>query len=162
MIREWNMWRAVRNKKRKKRHFYYSTRQLYVWLFCRIQPSSFRMHGGRYLNICLSETVISWTGKSLWPPLWGISDHPILKLRAREAVLKRREKEEEALLCEDTKPLKPWIPYLRKSFFIWQQNITVKYCFQGRRRAVVRFLIQLDMTCWSCLMRRKIRDLYRL
>ncbi len=46
-------------------------------------------------------------------------DHPILKLRACEAVLKRRGKEEEALLLEDTLSQLKLNPVFEKSFFIW-------------------------------------------
>ena len=61
-------------------------------------------------------------------------DHPILKLRACEAVLKKGvEKEEEALLLEDTLSQLKLNPVFEKKLL--HQNITVKRLFPRKKKS---------------------------
>lgn len=120
-------------------------------------------YGGRYLNISHRKLPVM-DRKELLDRCYEVyPDHPILKLRACEAVLKKGvEKEEEALLLEDTLSQLKLNPVFEKKLL---HLVTEYYCKkavskeeEGEERCA--FLIQLDKDLLEPSMRRKICEIF--
>ena len=118
-------------------------------------------YGGRYLNISHRKLPVM-DRKELLDRCYEVyPDHPILKLRACEAVLKKGvEKEEEALLLEDTLSQLKLNPVFEKKLLHLVTEYYCKKAVSKEEEERCAFLIQLDKDLLEPSMRRKICEIF--